>query len=541
MRWRCVWLIAVMVVVLSPALVAAQSSFDAQAASIAAYELSVMESQGDFNGLYDRIHPDAHAVVPRAAAVGWFEEDFAPRGPGVSVITGVEFGPWTWAVTGKTYPNTATVSFRQPFADGSTVEDVVRLVQDDRGEWRWFFGRDRAFVEAQIARFVEPNIQQSRTISAVDIAVDDLETYWSGVFRSAERAYITPRVVAVDSILDSPCGTRTPANSPAGYCRIDGTIYFTNWFFTEQETQFGNYAWVNILAHEWGHHVQNSLGLAPPSDNSFELQADCLAGAYARDAATRGLLDPGDVTEAVMVSAKFGDDPLWPQDQPGAHGTNDDRIASFMRGYLDGFLGCNLPIHVDSIRETTGQSSAPEVSRGRVNLAAQLPVAEDLPQDLVITESRSRSLAEVTSNYSDRLDAEQRFRDWGWRGNVIRVLSAPANGSRSTDVSLIYMSLHEFETGATARAALDYSFTDQVTSTNASEDFSVRTSVYSRVAREWTNEGNKITLYGQQDGLLLRVTVVTSRGDPLTVAQEILGFVLGEAVLLRIRQCVPAA
>ena len=69
----------------------------------------------------------------------------------MSTVIDVEFGPWTWEVTGETYPYTATVSFEQPFADGSVVDDVVRLVQDQNGEWRWFFGRTRTFVEAQIA------------------------------------------------------------------------------------------------------------------------------------------------------------------------------------------------------------------------------------------------------------------------------------------------------------------------------------------------------------------------------------------------------
>lgn len=527
MMWRIASLIAMVVVTLRPVTsFAAQTTFDAQAASIAAYELSVMESLGDFNGLYDRIHPDAHAVVPRAAAVGWFAEDFAPLGPGVSVVTGVEFGPWTWAVTGKTYPVTATVSFRQPFADGSVVDDVVRLVQDDRGEWRWFFGRDRDFVNAQISRFVEPTMQQSGTISAVDVAVDDLDTFWRTVFGGAGRAYIAPGVVAVGSIVDSPCGTRTPENSPAGYCRIDGTIYYTNWFFTAQETQFGNYAWVNILAHEWGHHVQNSFGLAPQSDNTFELQSDCLAGAYARDAATRGLLDPGDVTEAVMVSAEFGDDPLWPQDRPGAHGTNDERIAAFMRGYLDGFIGCNLPIHAMSEQGSGEQPTPLEASNAPSSLIALLPDAGDFSNDLIISDDRSRSLQEITANYSSPADAEQRFRGWGWQGNVVRTLSTPAGGD-AEDVSSIYVSLHEFASASAARAALDYSFDDQLATTSATEDQTIRAGAYSRAARNRTGEGNELTLYTQQGALLLRVTVLSSVGDPLTVAREVVDLVLG--------------
>src|SRR5215217_6754642 len=88
-------------------------SADAQAAAAAAVENSRLEEAGDFNGLYDRIHPDAHAVIPRAAAVGWFEEVYGALGPKIATVTGVEFAEWTWAVTGRTYPHTAIVSFTQ--------------------------------------------------------------------------------------------------------------------------------------------------------------------------------------------------------------------------------------------------------------------------------------------------------------------------------------------------------------------------------------------------------------------------------------------
>ena len=55
-------------------------------------------------------------------------------------------------MTGKTYPDTVEVAFRQRSADGSVEADTVRLVLED-GTWGWFFGRDRAFVDAPPARF----------------------------------------------------------------------------------------------------------------------------------------------------------------------------------------------------------------------------------------------------------------------------------------------------------------------------------------------------------------------------------------------------
>jgi hypothetical protein len=123
-----------------------------QAAATAVY-LSQLEAAGDLDTLYDWLHPDAQAVIPEAAVTGWYESEWLPRGPEPIAVTGVEFADWTWEVTGETYPNTAEIAYEQPLGDGSVVRDVVRLVQDDQGLWRWFFGRDRPFVEEQIARF----------------------------------------------------------------------------------------------------------------------------------------------------------------------------------------------------------------------------------------------------------------------------------------------------------------------------------------------------------------------------------------------------
>ncbi len=117
-----------------------------------AVELSQLEAQGRFAELYRRMHPHAKLIVPEAAVVGWYEDEFAPLGPEVITVTGVDMVSWTWEVTGTTYRETAEVSYEQPFADGTVVSDVVRLVKAN-GQWSWFFGRTLEFVEDQIARY----------------------------------------------------------------------------------------------------------------------------------------------------------------------------------------------------------------------------------------------------------------------------------------------------------------------------------------------------------------------------------------------------
>jgi hypothetical protein len=126
---------------------------DPEAALATAEELAQLEVNADYEMLYARMHPNSKAIVSLSAVAGWYANEFAPRGPGAAQAIKVRFVDWTWLVTGTTYPETAEVTYVQDFADGSTVRDVVRLVRDETGEWRWFFGRDRAFVDEQIARY----------------------------------------------------------------------------------------------------------------------------------------------------------------------------------------------------------------------------------------------------------------------------------------------------------------------------------------------------------------------------------------------------
>ena len=116
----------------------------------AAVSQSQLETTDNIYALYRQMHSDSRAEVPLYAVQSWYDREFLPLGPEVLEPTGVRSVSWTWPVTGKSYPGTAEVSFTQRYADGSVVNDVVRLVQED-GVWRWFFGRSRAFLDEQIA------------------------------------------------------------------------------------------------------------------------------------------------------------------------------------------------------------------------------------------------------------------------------------------------------------------------------------------------------------------------------------------------------
>lgn len=499
-----------------PSPVAAQSSADEQAAAATAEEISWLESTGDFNSVYDRIHPDAHAIIPRAAVIGWYQNDFGPLGPGVATVTGVRFVEWTWPVTGQAYPYTAEVSFRQPFANGTVAEDVVRLVQDGSGEWRWFFGRSREFIEEQIAKYAPPPPVVSN-VSIFDVVITDLNTYWSLAFAASGQPYTPPNVVAIETIAYSSCDAIDPYISPAAYCSLDQTIYFSPSWFSDVEYAIGDFAWITIMAHEWGHHVQALDGAYLGVGNQHELQADCLAGSYGRDAETRGLLDPGDITEAILISATFGDPIGLPQDSPGAHGTNDDRVTAFMRGYLDGFIGCGF-LFMDSPSPAT--TTQPAMSQP--DLLDLLPLQQEIPSDLGHAGDQRRSLAEVVINYTDPAETERLFTLWGWEENVTR--GYEGNG-RSSGVTSVYVSIHRFGSASDAAWALDYSLLDQAASTGA---WDVSVAPLGATTRALAT-GSDVTIYVQQGDLMIRLTVAATEADQLSTAQSIMQSILERA------------
>ncbi len=311
---------------------AAQSSVDAQNAMEMAYYLSYLESIGDFNTEYDYINPDARAIIPRAAVVGWFMDYFPPRNPQPATILSVEFVSWTWEVTGVTYPYTAQVSFSQQFNDGVEF-DVVRLVQDQNGVWRWFFGRSREFVEQVIATYAPlPPVTDYTGYPWLDASVTDVVEYWSTFFQAEPTHYEDPRVINFDQATRTGCGVVDPLVDGPSYCGLDETIYLNVYFLEFVATTYDPLVVPIVIAHEFAHHVQQELGLMSQPALAVELQADCLSGAWARDYATRFLIDERDIVAAVALMIDIGGD--------FDHGPGTQRAKEFLVGFYDGSQAC---------------------------------------------------------------------------------------------------------------------------------------------------------------------------------------------------------
>jgi predicted metalloprotease len=328
-------------------------------AAAAAQQIFQLAADHDFNAMYDLIHPDAHAVVPRAAAVGTFQSIYGQTQTGQAQILGVQLTSWTWGVTGKTYDRAAAVEFSQPYVDQSgnnaLLSDTMYLVQDNKGAWRWFFGSTPEFVAQAIKQY--GSAEATTPITQGDVitnVVNDLDAFWRDVISYTSFTYQSPKVVVVDQGQSQMTACGAAAGSFAGfYCPPDATIYLDAPFLADLPP----FAAAFVIAHEWGHHIQSGVGIVrvdpgqqPTQWNQLysielEIMADCMTGAWAQDANTRGLLQEGDIDQAVDLALQMLGDPNGVGElDPQAHGSGEARAQAIQNGYQQGFLACNVTI-----------------------------------------------------------------------------------------------------------------------------------------------------------------------------------------------------
>jgi predicted metalloprotease len=187
------------------------------------------------------------------------------------------------------------------------------------------------------------------------------EDVWTKVFaEQLDRRYVPPQLVVFSGTTQSPCGGASGATGPF-YCPADSKAYLDTQFFTMLERQMGaggDFAAAYVIAHEVAHHVQNELGILPKVNAErqrstksqanaltvrLELMADCLAGIWAMN--VKGLMERGDLQEALNAARKIGDDYLQqkagrvPQPHTFTHGTSDQRERWFARGFETGRVG----------------------------------------------------------------------------------------------------------------------------------------------------------------------------------------------------------
>jgi uncharacterized protein len=203
-----------------------------------------------------------------------------------------------------------------------------------------------------------PNEDQEKQF--VDFVQGDAQDFWSGQFQAAGRSYQPAKVVLFRGQTDSGCGAASSATGPF-YCPLDQKVYLDLGFFQELNQRFkapGDFAEAYVVAHELGHHVQQQLGIEgkvrqqsqdnPDDANALsvrlELQADCLAGVWARSTYDRGILEDGDLQEGLTAAAAVGDDRIQQQangridPETFTHGTSEQRDHWLQTGFDSGKL-----------------------------------------------------------------------------------------------------------------------------------------------------------------------------------------------------------
>ena len=192
--------------------------------------------------------------------------------------------------------------------------------------------------------------------------INSIQKYWSDEFAASNQQYREADTVFYDGVTSSGCGTASSQVGPF-YCPNDKLVYLDLGFFKQLQTQFGAkggpLAQAYVVAHEYGHHVQDLLGLLQNSggqgENSgsvrTELQADCFAGVWAANAVDTGFLEPitdQQLAQALDAAQAVGDDRIQQQTQgyvnpdSWTHGSAAERKQAFTTGYNSGKPGaCN--------------------------------------------------------------------------------------------------------------------------------------------------------------------------------------------------------
>ncbi len=199
---------------------------------------------------------------------------------------------------------------------------------------------------------------QDEMVEFVSFVLDDVQNTWTKIFERSGRQYQRAKLVLFTDATRSGCGFADATSGPF-FCPADEKVYIDLSFYRDLRNRFGapgDFAQAYVLAHEIGHHVQNQLGLAgrvrelqerdprraAAMSVRLELQADCLAGAWAHSTQKRQLLDDGDVEEALGAAAAIGDDRIQKQTsgrvspETWTHGSSRQRVAWFRRGFESG-------------------------------------------------------------------------------------------------------------------------------------------------------------------------------------------------------------
>jgi predicted metalloprotease len=202
--------------------------------------------------------------------------------------------------------------------------------------------------------------KENEAAGFVKVVLAETEDVWNKIFAQNNQQYREPKLVLFTGMVQSACGNASSASGPF-YCPADQQVYIDLSFYDELKNKLnapGDFAMAYVIAHEVGHHVQNLLGISEKVQSmrgrvseaeynklsvKLELQADFLAGVWAHHTQKLdGVIEPGDIEEALNAANAIGDDRLQQQSRgyvvPDAftHGTSAQRVFWFKKGFQTG-------------------------------------------------------------------------------------------------------------------------------------------------------------------------------------------------------------
>ncbi len=199
------------------------------------------------------------------------------------------------------------------------------------------------------------NVNSDAGKEFVSKVLGSTEDVWNPIFKQMGQQYQAPKLVMFSGFVQSGCGAAQSAMGPF-YCPLDQKVYIDLSFYQDMKNKLGapgDFAQAYVIAHEVGHHIQALFGIADKVTKTrmrvsteegnalqvrMELQADCLAGIWGKEAGAAGRLSDGDIEEALNAAAAIGDDRLQKKSQgyvvpeSFTHGSSAQRVRWFRTG-----------------------------------------------------------------------------------------------------------------------------------------------------------------------------------------------------------------